>query len=167
MKTVYMDATIKNAPILIFSVKETQVLNAGATIYSMPVNEKNDEYRRYACEYDVRFIFDDDIPVVDFYTVPQVDIFAVDSSGGYLGTVGDMTDLRSDLPICYINNEHECFLVANTGKEFLDHVQNWKERLVSFEEVKFFVSREAAKQEYEFFDIEAAIDDLSRRKHGC
>ena len=46
-------------------------------------------------------------------------------------------------------------------------MQNWKERLVSFEEVEFFVSREAAKQEYEFFDIEAAIDDLSRRKHGC
>ena len=50
---------------------------------------------------------------LSFYTVPQVDVFATDSEGGLIGTVGSFTDLQSDLPICYINKNKECFLVAN------------------------------------------------------
>ena len=39
---------------------------------------------------------------VDFYAVPRVDIMAVDSRGGYIGTVGGLTDIESEFPICYI-----------------------------------------------------------------
>lgn len=51
----------------------------GTTLYPMSVKDKNTEYQRYADTYDLKFIFDDDIPQIDFYTVPRVDIFAKDS----------------------------------------------------------------------------------------
>lgn len=38
----------------------------------------------------MRFIFDDDIPQIDFYTV----LFAKDSFGGLFGTVGQTTDIH-------------------------------------------------------------------------
>lgn len=42
----------------------------------MDVTDKNQEYQRYAKDYDIQFIFDDNIPNIEFYTVPQVDVMA-------------------------------------------------------------------------------------------
>lgn len=35
------------------------VIPAGTTVYSMPLSDRNDEYRRIKKEYDIAFIFDD------------------------------------------------------------------------------------------------------------
>jgi len=154
VRTVYLDRTTDPQLILILSEKDYTLLNAGTTIYSMPVREKNDEYRCYAEEYDIHFIFDDNVPAIPFYTVPQVDIFAIDGSGGYIGTVGEVTDLGSDSPICYIDRQHRCWLVAETGKGFLACVGNWKETLRPYEAVEFFATMEEAKGKYEFLDMD-------------
>ncbi|WP_245975473.1 hypothetical protein [Oceanobacillus chungangensis] len=74
----------------------------------MSVYHKNEEYQKYANDYDIQFIFDDDIPHLEFNTVPYVDIMAIDSNGGFIGTVGQQCDLESDAPICYINRDLEC-----------------------------------------------------------
>lgn len=44
---------------------------------------KDDTYTMLADLYDIRFIFESNIPIVNFYTVPRIDIFATDSNNGY------------------------------------------------------------------------------------
>ena len=88
--------------------------------------KKNENYQQYADEYDIHFIFDDNIPKLSFYTVPQVDVFATDSEGGLIVLVGSITDLESNSPICYINKNKKCFLIANDFKNFLERTDNWK-----------------------------------------
>lgn len=124
----------------------------GATVNAMSVKHKNNEYQKFAEEYDIHFIFVDNVPKVDFYTVPMVDIFAVDSAGGYIGSVGQPTDLEADIPICYIDIEKRCYLIAGNGKELLNKVHQWKEQLTPYTNIDFFESFEMAQEKHEFLD---------------
>ncbi|WP_195988224.1 hypothetical protein [Clostridium sp. D53t1_180928_C8] len=125
MNKVYLDMT-KRTNCLAICIEDAEVIASGTTVYYMDSNDKNETYQQYADEYDIHFIFDDDIVELSFYTVPQVDVFARDRQGGLIGTVGSFTDLQSDLPICYVNKNKECFLMANSGKEFLERCKSWK-----------------------------------------
>ncbi len=154
MNKVYLDVSKrKNCPAICVATKDTEVIKAGTTVYDMSLNEKNETYKQYADEYDIHFIFEDDIPKLLFYTVPQVDIFATDSEGGLIGTVGSMTDLQSHLSICYIDRNKKCFLIANNGKEFLEKKNNWKINIEPYNEVVFYESKLEAEKELKFIDI--------------
>ena len=154
MNKVYLDVTKrKNCPAICIDIKDTEVITSGSTVYHMDSNDKNETYQQYADEYDIHFIFDDDIIKLSFYTVPQVDVFATDSEGGLIGTVGSFTDLQRDLPICYINKNKECFLIANSGKEFLETTENWKNNLEPYNEVIFYESKLEAEKELRFINI--------------
>ena len=98
MKKVYFDETEAHECMSLF-IKDVEIIHAGTTVYSMPATHKNSEYKKFADEYDIHFIFDDDIPQINFYTIPQIDIMATDSQGGFIGTIGQMTDLESDAQI--------------------------------------------------------------------
>lgn len=65
---------------------DIQLIFAGATIHSMLIEEKNEEYQRYANEYD----------------------------------------FESDAPICYIDVQRKCYLIAQNGREFLKMYQPGK-----------------------------------------
>lgn len=111
MKKIYLDMTQATMCIGAF-VADAEVIPAGAVVSSMSVKHKNSEYERYAREYDIHFIFDDKVPAVDFYTIPMVEIIATDSAGGYIGSVGQATDLQKEIPICYIDRDKNCYLIA-------------------------------------------------------
>ncbi|SCI81589.1 Uncharacterised protein [uncultured Clostridium sp.] len=152
MNKVYLDMT-KRTNCLAICIEDTEIIKSGTTVYHMDSNDKNETYQQYADEYDIHFIFDDNIPNLSFYTVPQVDVFATDSEGGLIGSVGSMTDLQSDLPICYINKNKECFLIATSGKEFLETINNWKNNIKPYNEVIFYESKLEAEKELSFIDI--------------
>ena len=152
MRKVYLDKTEIYDYIGVF-VKDAEVIPTGTTIYYMGTKHKNEEYQKYADDYDIHFIFDDDIPVLAFYTVPQVDILARDSEGGFIGTLGQRSDLESDAPICYINNHQECFLIAKTGKEFLKIADSWKHHLEPYSDIVFYGSKSEAENELEFIEV--------------
>lgn len=151
MKKLYMDMTKPGNEVVGVFVQGAELVPAGTTIYSMPVTEKNEEYRRFAEEYDIHFIFDDNIPQVDFYAVPWIDIMAVDSRGGMIGTLGRCSDLESDAAICYIDKDRKCYRVAENGKEFLEHVRGWRERMERCEDVVIYACGEEAERELEFW----------------
>ena len=154
MNKVYLDVTKReNCPAICIGIKDTEVITSGSTIYHMDSNDKNEIYQQYADEYDIHFIFDEDIIKLSFYTVPQVDVFATDSEGGLIGTVGSFTDLQRDLPICYINKYKECFLIANSGKEFLETTKSWKSNIKPYNEVIFYESKLEAEKELRFINI--------------
>ena len=155
MKKVCLDKTKMHTCTSIY-MKDTEVILAGATVNAMPVKHKNSEYERFAKEYDIHFIFEDNVPVVDFYTVPMMEIFATDSIGGYIASLGQVTDLQGDVPICYIASNRKCYLAAKNGREWLNNLAWWKQELTPLKEVEMFESAEAAREKYEFLDI----DDL-------
>ena len=149
VRKVFLDRTENKGPISVF-IKDAEVISAGTTIYSMSVKSRNDEYQRYADEYDMRFIFDDDIPEISFYAVPQIDIFARDSKGGFWGTLGSMSDFEEKVPICYIDHERKCFRAADSGKEFFKMLQENKVELKPEEGVEFYNSKSDAESRFEF-----------------
>lgn len=153
MKKVYLDKTDAKLCMSVF-VRDAEVIAAGTTVYAMSAKHENSEYQRYADEYDIHFIFDDNVPNINFYTIPQVDIFATDSDGGLLGSVGQMIDLESQAPICYIDKNQNCFLLEKNGKEFLAQPEQWKSQLTPYADIEFFASREAAEKKYEFLNRE-------------
>ena len=156
MKKIYLDRTEDNGCTSVF-VRDAEIIPAGTTVYSMPVSDKNSEYQRYADEYDIHFIFDDDVLCIDFYTVPHIDIMAVDSDGGCIGTVGQCCDLESDAPICYIDREKKCYLVAENGADFIEHVSDWKTRMKPYRDVVLYQSLEDAQRVLEFIDSKVIV----------
>jgi hypothetical protein len=126
----------------------------------MSAKDKNSEYQRFADKYGIHFIFDDNVPKINFYTIPMVNIFSTDSSGGYIGSLGQPTDLEEKIPICYIDKNKNFYLIADNGKDFLKNVQNWKSIMTPYTDIEFFASLEDARKKYEFLD-RAAIEDES------
>lgn len=165
MKKVYLDKTEATMCLGVI-VEDAEVILAGATVSSMSVKHKSSEYQRYAEEFDIHFIFDDNLPLLDFYTIPQVDVFATDSDGGVIGSLGRAVDLESEAPICYIDHNQNCFLIANDGKKFLENARQWKTLLVPCTEVEFFNSKEEAKSKYEFLDRDAIEQSLKTAKNS-
>ena len=166
MRKVYLDTTQADMCISVY-LHDAEVVLAGASVNAMSVKHKNSEYQKFAEEYDIHFIFADDVPKVDFYTVPMVDIFAVDSAGGYVGSVGQLTDLEADIPVCYIDAEKRCYLIATNGNDFLSKVGNWKADLMPYNDIEFFDSLEMAKKKFEFLDraqIEQELKNVEQKK---
>lgn len=151
MNKVYLDITeLENS--LCVVVIDKEIIKTGTTVYHMSSSEKNENYQQYADDYDIHFIFDDNIPKLSFYTVPQVDVFAIDSEGGLIGTVGSTTDLESDSPICYINKNKKCFIIANDFKNFLERAENWKNNLEPYNKIIFYDSKLEAEKEIKFIN---------------
>jgi hypothetical protein len=166
VRKIYLDVTQSSMCLSVY-VKEAEIILAGTSINSMSIKERdrNREYQRFADEYDIHFIFDDNVPEVDFYTIPMVDIFATDNLGGYISTLGHQTDIEENFPICYIDKNRNCYLIADNGKDFLDNVQNWKSIMKSYTDIEFFASLAEANEKYEFLDrqaIEQQLNDVSR-----
>jgi hypothetical protein len=159
MKKVYLDTTQSSMCISVYA-KDAEVVLSGTTIYSMSVKEKNSEYQRFADEYDINFIFDDNVPNVDFYTIPMVDIFATDSRGGYIGSLGQVTDLQDNIPICYIDKDKKCYLIADNGNDFVTNACSWKSNLTEYTDIEIFNSLSAAQEKYEFLDRASIEQEL-------
>lgn len=159
MRKVYLDTTQADMCISVF-VNDAEVVLAGTPVNAMSVKYKNSEYLRFAEEYDIQFIFEDNLPKVGFYSVPMVDVFAMDSVGGYLGSMGEHTDFEQDIPICYVDANKNCYLIAKSGAEFLSKVQHWKERLIPYTDIEFLDSYEMAQDKYEFLDRLAIEKEL-------
>lgn len=82
---------------------------------------------------------------------------AVDSRGGYIGTVGGLTDIESEFPICYIDKSRKIFRVADNFKNFVNDCVDWKKQLQPCDDVKLFSSKSEAAKEYEFIDIDPLL----------
>ncbi|MBT2641900.1 hypothetical protein J7I80_06665 [Bacillus sp. ISL-41] len=152
MRKVYLDRTELIGAINV-NLKDIEVIPAGTTIFPMSAHDKNKEYQKFANDYDLQFIFDDDIPHLKFYTVPYVDIMAKDSKGGFIGTVGQQSDLKSDAPICYINRHLECLIITENGEDFLSNIGTWQDNLKPYDKITVYRSKAEAEMELEFIDL--------------
>lgn len=161
MKKLYYDRTENTDCVSIF-VKDAKVIPAGTTVSSMSIKSKNEEYRKFSDKYDIHFIFDDNIPEIDFYAVPQVDIFAFDSKGGFFAAAGGITDVDGTEPVCYIDNNRKCFIIADCMRNFLESASCWRKNMVPDKEIAFFPAKKEAEKEYEFiYSYEAVLNRIA------
>lgn len=154
----YIDANEFPGGMYISENDEEIIGQAGTTIYSMSASANNDTYKLIAAEYGVEFIFEPNVPIINFYAVPRVDIFAVDGNDGYWGTVGACTNHENmNAWICYINEQQEVFKVADNLQEFLFPIETIGERrakeMIRTNEVMLFCSREDAAKVIHFIDL--------------
>ncbi|MFS0862031.1 hypothetical protein [Fredinandcohnia sp. 179-A 10B2 NHS] len=157
MQKVYLDRTQLTGAISV-NIEDTEVILAGTTIFPMSAHYKNEEYRKCASDYDIQFIFDDDIPHIEFFTVPHVDIMAKDSKGGFIGTVYQQCDSESDAPICYINRDLECFIISENEEDFLSNIGTWQDNLKPYDKITVYRSKAEAEMELEFLDLTVLLN---------
>lgn len=170
MRKVYFDRTVNTGCTSVL-VKDAEVVPAGATLYVMSAKEDGPEYRRFEKEYDIHFFFEGkNVPDMDspgginFYTIPQVDIFAADGRGGFFGTVGGTTDPEGELPVCYIDRDRKCFMTAVNGRSFLDSAPDWRIERIPAEGIRIFSSRrEAAKTEEFIYSYDTVLNHIEER----
>ena len=156
MKTIYLDVTNLSGDGfsigIIIPNTDAEVRVAGTTILKATMQEKAELEQRYAA-YDLHFIFDDtvSVPEPDFFPVPMINIVAQDSVGGLICSVGQTFDL--ELPVYYISQQQKCFLIAESGKEFLAGAASWQQQLQPSAGLTLYPSKAAAEQELELFEL--------------
>lgn len=152
MRKIYLDRTAFSGAVFV-NLEDAEIISAGTTINSMGVHNRNEEYQRYANDYDIQIIFDDDIPHLEFFTVPHVDIVAEDSKGGFIGIVYQQCDSESDAPICYINRDLECFIISGNVEDFLSNIGTWQDNMEPYDKITVYRSKAEAETELEFIDL--------------
>jgi hypothetical protein len=152
MRKIYQDRTVFSGAIGV-NLEDTVIISAGTTIYSMGVHDRKEEYQRYANDYDIQFIFDDEIPHLEFFTVPHVEIMAKDSKGGFIGIVYQQCDSESDESICYINRDLECFIISENVEDFLSNIGTWQDGMKPYDKITVYRSKAEAETELEFIDL--------------
>lgn len=132
------------------------VIPVGVSINAMPMSIKKKEwelYQKFAEDNDVHFLFEDNVPAVDFYAVPQVDIAATDSDGGLIASVGEVFSLSESVPLIYISHKKECFLITSDSTQFLSIASQWKKQLVPYMDVTLYPSKAAAMADFPIVNV--------------
>lgn len=101
--------------------KSSEIIYTGKTYLTMPVSDRIEKtYQILSNDYDINFIFDDDIPQFTFYPVPRFDIFATDSMGGCIGSTKNSVSIIEEVaPIYYISQTKQPYYIAPNLKEFM------------------------------------------------
>jgi hypothetical protein len=158
---LYIDATQHIGISVFYKDEPVEITQAGTTVYTMSLKDRNEEYLMLEKQKGLFFIFEDNLPVIDFYTVPRIDIFARDNQSGYLGTVGAISDIEDlNSPICYIDKNRNVFNVANCMRDYLFPAEIIGESISHSEPMKgvtFHSSLQEAKKLYEFIDVEQIL----------
>ena len=135
-----------------------EIIPTGTTISAMSIQDNNKDYRLYAEKHDLQFIFEDNIPAIDFYAVPQLDIFALDNKGGMLATLGAATDINElTKPICYISNNRDCFTIADNLNQFMQMIatqKEWRLNMKNTKNISIYSSKSEAEQKVNFFKFQ-------------
>lgn len=152
---IYMDFSGTEGAIGYISDGEP-VIPVGVSINAMPMSIKKKEwelYQQFAKDNDVYFLFEDNIPTVDFYAVPRVDIVATDSAGGLIASVGEVFSLSESVPLIYISPKKTCFLITSDSTQFLSIASQWKKHLAPYDGVTLYPSKEAAMADFPITNV--------------
>lgn len=162
--TRYLDLTNTEGCIGFIPENGETVICTGVSFHSMPLSVKKKEGKAYAAfarDYGISFLFDDDIPAIDFYSVPRVDIAAVDRDGGFIASVGEPFSLHHRVPLIYISKERKAYLITSDSTDFLPLAAHWKDHLQPYDGVALYASREDARTHYKIEDA-AALPEYRR-----
>lgn len=158
--SLYVDFSHINQCVGILAKNGETIVPTGTTVSRMSstVHEKEGcAYDRFFSQYGVRFLFDGDSPLIDFYAVPRLDVAAVDEAGGLIASVGCSFDLQIPMPLVYVSPERRCLLITEDSTSFLSIAPVWRRRLRPYDDVHLFASRSEAEKHYNILDLSEII----------
>lgn len=142
--------------------KSKEIIYTGKILSSMPISEKAEEraYKILDDDYDICFIFDDNIPNIDFYPVPKLEIFAFDSYNGFFCSANDSSE--EDAQIYYIDKSLNIYYLASNIHEFIRlciYNPEWKNKLFKHDLIK-----EKADENKQYIIDKLKLSDISYKK---
>ncbi|MBQ7898377.1 MAG: hypothetical protein IJ307_00825 [Bacteroidales bacterium] len=155
--TQYLDMTQTEGCFGVIPDNGETIVLTGVSVNSMPLSVKRKEgeaYDDFARKYGIYFIFDDCIPEIDFYTIPKIEIAAMDADGGFIASVGEPFSLRDPVPLVYISAERKVYLITEDSSKFLSIASEWRERLTPFDGITLYASKEDARKVCPIIDLE-------------
>ncbi len=98
-----------------------QAVMAGKTVRNTPLMERSTPvYQMLDQSFDISFCTNSVLTDFPFYPIPEFAIFAVDSCGGCMGTIGGCGDLEDDrYAVGYVDGSRG-YKVAESLKDFLE-----------------------------------------------
>ena len=153
----YMDMTKAEGCFGVIPENGETIVFTGVSINSMPLSVKRKDgkvYEDFARKHGIAFIFDDAKPEIDFYTIPRIDIAAMDYDGGFIASVGEPFSLSDPVPLVYISKDKKCYLITSDSTKFLSFASEWKEKLTPYTGIAIYDSKEAASKDYLIIDFE-------------
>lgn len=153
MKRIYYDYEQfrgEDGPTSLF-IKDAEAIPAGTEIYAMPVEDKSDEYDLVSKKNGIHFIFEDNVPMKLFYSVPYLCIFATDGGNGFFAC-RQIPDLMFEEPIYYIPGRKKVYRVADSLEELISGSLSWQEKLCLAKKIKLYDSRAKAEINEPFVD---------------
>lgn len=164
METIYLDKTTSLEGVGVIVGKDKVLVPTGATLNAMPPSVRGPLYTEFEEKHGIRFLFRDELPEIDFYTVPWVDIAAVDAKGGFIASYNTGFDLREDVTLVYITKDRQCFLLTERSSELRSPPPRWREDLRPFDGVTFFDSLEDARRTLDIQTLEQLIGEEAYRQ---
>lgn len=159
MKRKYYDYKLfrhKNGPGIVYA-PDAELAPAGTEIYAMPMKDKTDEYESVSKKTGIHFIFEDEIPMIPFYSVPYLCVFATDGGDGCFAC-RQIPDISMEEPVYYIPGKKKIYRVAESLEELISNGHKWQDNLRQTKRIKIYDSRAAAEKNECFFD-ESMIDN--------
>lgn len=158
--SLYVDFSHTDQCVGILARNGEMVIPTGTTVSRMSASVYEKEGRAYDhffARYGVRFLFDGDSPLIDFYAVPRLDVAAIDEAGGFIASVGCSFDLQISMPLVYVSPERNCLLITEDSTSFLSIAPVWRQRLRPYDGVQLFPSRSEAAKYYNILDLSDVI----------
>ncbi len=146
-----------NGPNYIFFASNKKPVFTGVTLHPMfssrrYLEAEQEIIQRLARDHHIYLNLDPQTSF-EFYTVPHVEVFAVDDNG-YLVSLESGFSFDSEDPVYYISKDKQCFLAAKSGKELLDKGIHWKDTLIPDDKtIQLFSSRQDAEKKYTIHDL--------------
>ena len=153
----YVDMTQAEGCFGIIAETGETIVFTGVSVNSMPMSVKRKEgelYEEFARKYGINFIFDNEIPNIDFYTIPRVDVVAVDNKGGFIASVGEPFSLSEPVPLIYISKEKKCYLITDDSRTLLSIAGEWRARLIPYSGITIYDSKDCARKDFKIIDLE-------------
>ena len=131
-KTIYIDVEQMKGAIGFIFGKGQEVVYTGKIIEPMSISNKKERvYGILADSFDVNFIFEKNVLKHDFYPVPKLTVFAVDSCGGCFCTTNNNMSMKEECAdIYYIDKNLKCIFLASNLNRFMSMLvfcASWRE----------------------------------------
>ena len=155
---VYCELAGEHGCIGVIPDPETELILTGTVVHTEPEAYRDLPLARVLAEECDLYFFFGASTEPPFYTVPKTEVFARDSRGGYFLTTGD-TALDWSAPICYIDAAFRCHRLVPVGGSLAEMGRNWRETMVSCNEIEFFPDRAAAMERYDIRTFQQLMEE--------
>ena len=155
---IYCDLTQEETCVGILPSPGTELILTGTLVHTEPEALRGFPLAvRLAEGCDVHFWFGQ-VPEAPFYTVPQTEVFARDSRGGYFAAA-DHPALDWSGPLYYIDGGLVCHRLTPAGKNLAGAGESWRQTMVISGEVQVFPDRAAAEQRYRILTLQELLEE--------